>query len=71
MSTPPTGTVSKADIERKLRNLQGDVEQKIASQRQKIIGAVAAVGVLTVLLAFLLGRRSGKKKNTVVEIRRF
>ena len=71
MSAPATGKLSKADIEQKLRNLQGDVEEKIASQRQKIIGAVAAVGVLTVLLAFLLGRRSGKKKNTVVEIRRF
>jgi hypothetical protein len=71
MSAPPTGKVSKADIEQKLRNLQGDVEQTIASQRQKIIGAAVAVGVLTILLAFLLGRRSGKKKNTVVEIRRF
>jgi hypothetical protein len=71
MSTRPTGTVSKADIEQKLRKLQGDVEQKIVSQRQKIIGAVAAAGVLTVVLAFLLGRRTGKKKNTVVEIRRF
>jgi hypothetical protein len=71
MSAPPTGKVSKADIEQKLRNLQGDVEQTIASQRQKIIGAVAAVGLLTIILAFLLGRRSGKKKNTVVEIRRF
>jgi len=71
MSAPPTGKVSKADIEQKLRNLQGGVEQTIVSQRQKIIGAVAAVGVFTILLAFLLGRRSGKKKNTVVEIRRF
>ena len=46
MSTPTTGKVTKADIEQKLRNLQGDVEGKIASQRQKIIGAVAAVGAL-------------------------
>jgi hypothetical protein len=71
MSTPTRGKVTKADIEQKLRNLQGDVEDKIASQRQKIIGAVVAVGVLTMIIAFLLGRRSGKKKNTVVEIRRF
>jgi hypothetical protein len=71
MSAPTSGRVTKGDIEQKLRNLQGDVEGKIASQRQKIIGAVAAVGVLTILIAFVLGRRSGKKKNTVVEIRRF
>jgi hypothetical protein len=71
MSTPTRGKVTKADIEQKLRNLQGDVEGKIASQRQKIIGAAAAVGALTIILAFLLGRRAGKKRNTVVEIRRF
>jgi len=71
MSTPTRGKVTKADIEQKLRNLQGDVEGKIASQRHKIIGAAAAVGALTIILAFLLGRRAGKKRNTVVEIRRF
>jgi hypothetical protein len=71
MSTPKTGKITKADIEQKLRDLQGDVEGKIASQRQKIIGAAVAVGVLTILLTFFLGRRSGKKRNTVVEIRRF
>jgi hypothetical protein len=63
--------VSKADIERKLRKLQGGVEESVASQRQKIIGGAVAVGVLTLLLVFLLGKRSGRKKNTVVEIRRF
>ena len=71
MSTPTTGKISRADIEQKLRNLQGDVEAKIVSQRQKIIAAVAAVGALTIIITFLLGRRSGKKKNTIVEIRRF
>ncbi len=71
MSAPPTGKVSKSDIEQKLRDLQGGVEKAVASQRQKIIGAAVAAGVLTILIAFLLGRRSGKKKNTVVEIRRF
>ena len=71
MSTPTTGKISRADIEQKLRNLQGDVEAKIVSQRQKIIAAVAAVGALTIIITFLLGRRSGKRKNTIVEIRRF
>ena len=71
MSAPTTRRVSKSDIEQRLRDLQGGVEDKIASQRQKIIGAVVAVGVLSLLLSFFLGRRAGKKKNTVVEIRRF
>ena len=71
MSTPTTGKVTRADIEQKLRNLQGDVERKIVSQRQKIIVGVAALGALTIIITFLLGRRTGMKKNTIVEIRRF
>ncbi len=71
MSAPTTGKISKSDIEQRLRNLQGGVEEKITSQRQKIITAVIAAAVLTVLLSFLLGKRAGRKKNTVVEIRRF
>jgi hypothetical protein len=71
MSTPTPGKVTKADIEQKLRNLQGDVERKIVSQRQKIIAGAAALGALTIIITFLLGRRSGKKKNAIVEIRRF
>jgi hypothetical protein len=69
--TTATGKVTKADIEQKLRQLQGGVEDKVASQRQKIIGAAIAVGVLTILITFALGRRSGRKKNAVIEIRRY
>jgi hypothetical protein len=71
MSAPTTRRVTKSDIEQRLRDLQGGVEDKIASQRQKIIGAAIGAAVFTILVAFLLGRRSGRKKNTVVEIRRF
>ena len=71
MSAPPTGKISKSDIEQRLRDLQGGVEQKITSQRQKIITAAIAAAVITVLLSFVLGKRAGRKKNTVVEIRRF
>jgi hypothetical protein len=71
VSAPTTGKISKSDIEQRLRNLQGGVEERITSQRQKIVTAVIAAAVLTVLLSFLLGRRAGRKKNTVVEIRRF
>jgi len=70
MSTP-AGRVTKSDIEQRLRNLQGGVEESVTSQRQKILTALAVVGVVTVMVAFFLGRRSGRKKNAVVEIRRF
>jgi hypothetical protein len=70
-TTTGTGRISKADIEAKLRRLQGDVEDTVTSNRQKIITAVAVVAVVTVSLAYLLGRRAGRKRNAIVEIRRY
>jgi hypothetical protein len=63
-------TVTRADIEAKLRALQGDVVDVGQSTKQYAIAAGAAVAVAVVAAAFLLGRRKGKKKTTVVEVRR-
>ena len=62
--------VSRADIEAKLRSIQGDVQDvgKAGAQVAIIAGAAVAVGV--VALAFWMGKRRGKKRTTVVEVRR-
>ncbi|MBW8826783.1 MAG: hypothetical protein JF603_10605 [Acidobacteria bacterium] len=62
--------VSRADIEAKLRSIQGDVQDagKAGAQMAIIAGAAVAVGV--VALAFWMGKRKGKKRTTVVEVRR-
>jgi hypothetical protein len=70
MKTAPGQTVTKADIEQKLRQLQGDVEVRVMSQRQKIIAGGIALSVLLLVISYLLGQRRGKRKTTVVEIRR-
>ena len=64
------GTVSRNDIESKLRELQGEVDSVGERARTGVLvaGAVAAVTVLAAV--YLLGRRRGKKRTTVVEIRR-
>jgi hypothetical protein len=71
MTKTETSTkISPADLERKLRALQGDVQSKVDSQKNNLlmIGGVAVTVMLVVF--FLLGKRSGKKKTTLVEIRR-
>ncbi|MFN2607392.1 MAG: hypothetical protein ABR511_05780 [Acidimicrobiales bacterium] len=69
---PAGGTrrVTRADIEAKLGELQGDVEE--VGEAAKGIGvAVAGVAAAVLLGAvFLLGKRRGRKKTTTVEIRR-
>ncbi len=62
--------VSRADIEAKLAEIRGvaDETTEVAEGAAKTGLVVAAVGV--VVVAFLLGRRRGHKKSTIVEVRR-
>ena len=68
--TEATAKITPQDIENKLRSLQGDVQGKVDEKKSTIATTVAAGGVVLLLIFFLLGKRSGKKRSTVVEIRR-
>ena len=62
--------ITKADIEAKLEELRGGVDAGV-DQARNISKAVAAVAVgAIVVVAFLYGRRRGRKRQTIVEIRR-
>jgi hypothetical protein len=63
-------TISRADIESKLREIRGEVETTGNNVKQYAIVAGAVVAVAVVALAFTLGKRKGKRKTTVVEVRR-
>jgi hypothetical protein len=65
-STP----IRRGDLEAKFRELQGEVDETREAARTTLVtvGAVVAVGIVAV--AFLLGRRKGKKRTTIVEVRR-
>lgn len=62
--------ITKRDLESKFRELQGGVESagESAKSYALMVGAVAVVAVVGV--AYFLGRRRGKKRSTVVEVRR-
>lgn len=70
MATTDSSRVSRQDIENKLRALQGDVQDKVDDRRSTLLAVAGGVGVALVVIFFLLGRRSGKRRSTVVEIRR-
>jgi hypothetical protein len=69
-STDSSSRVSRQDIENKLRALQGDVQGKVDDRRSTLVAVAGGVGVALVVIFFLLGRRSGKRRSTIVEIRR-
>ena len=68
--SPDAGRVTRADIDAKLREVRGEVEETAEEAKGTglIVAGVAAVALLAIV--FLLGKRRGRRKSTVVEIRR-
>ena len=66
----PRKPVTRADIEAKLAQIKGvtDDTAEVAEGAAKTGLVFAGIGV--VVLAFILGRRRGHKKSTIVEVRR-
>lgn len=68
--TEHTGRITRDDIESKLRELRGQAEDVGNASKGYAVAAGVAVLTLVVGGAYLLGRRKGKKRATIVEIRR-
>jgi hypothetical protein len=69
-STVPAKRITRDDIESKMRELQGEVDTNLESARSVGLAAGVAVTIVLVLFAYVLGRRRGKKRQTILEIRR-
>jgi hypothetical protein len=66
----PEGRITRDDLEAKFRELEGSARGQVESARTTLVTAGVIAAVIVLLLAFLLGRRAGKQRSTVVEIRR-
>jgi len=62
--------ITPADIEAKFRDIQGQIDVVAEDGKKKAVVAGVAAAVLLLLVMYLMGRRTGKKKSTVLEIRR-
>jgi len=63
--------IGRDDIERKFRELQTDVVDTVGAEvRSYAIAAGAVLFVAVMTVAYVVGRRRGRKRSTVVEIRR-
>jgi hypothetical protein len=65
-----TAGITPADIEAKFREIQGQVDVVAEDGKKRAALGGAVLGVFLLLLVYLLGRRAGKKRSTVLEIRR-
>ena len=67
---PATGKITRADLEAKFADLQSGIQGKVESKKSTLITAATIGAVVLMLVVFMLGKRSGKRKTTIVEIRR-
>ena len=68
--TAEADRITRDSLEGALRDLQADIDRDTQPLLVKVAyGAAAAAGVL-IGFAYLLGRRAGRLRRTVVEVRR-
>lgn len=65
-----TDKITRDDLEAKFRELKEDVDDTTETARSYAIAVAAGAAVLIFAVAFVSGRRRGRKRSTVVEIRR-
>jgi hypothetical protein len=62
--------ITRDDLEAKFRELKGDVDKRARAAKDTAMPFAIAGGIVMLLLVYLIGKRVGKKKSTIVEIRR-
>jgi hypothetical protein len=67
---PPKEKITRDDIEAKLRELRGEVDGRVEEVKVPAMAIAVGLAVATVVVAYWLGKRRGKKRQTVLEIRR-
>lgn len=65
-----TARVGRTDIEAKLRQIRQEVDRSTEAAKPMALAAAGAAVVVVLGLAYLAGRRRGRKGRTVVEVRR-
>ena len=63
--------ITKEDLENKLRALQTGLTAKVEESKPSLLKVGGGIALLILIVVFLLGKRSGKHRSAIVEIRRF
>jgi hypothetical protein len=66
----PRERITREDIEAKLRELRGEVDERVEDVKVPAIAIAIGVAVVAVVAAYWFGKRRGRKRQTVLEIRR-
>ena len=61
--------ITRDDLEQKFKSLQDDIQGVTYRNKTSIATYAAIAGGVVVIIAYALGRRSGRKRRSVLEIR--
>lgn len=69
-TAPAEEKISADDVRAKLQSFQDGLQSRVDDQKSTLMVVGGTVLVVLLIAFFLLGKRSGRKKTTLVEIRR-
>ena len=70
MTAAPAGKIDRSTIEAKLREIRGEVDTTTEAAKPAVMTIALVAGAVLIGAAYLLGKRKGRKRQTVVEVRR-
>lgn len=62
--------ITRDSLEDALRDLQADIDRDTPPLLAKIAYGAAAASSVLIVLSYIFGRRAGRRRRTVVEVRR-
>lgn len=66
----PEEKITRADIEGQFREISGGVTDEVEGVKSQALAIGLAVVVASVAIVYLIGRRRGRRRSTIVEVRR-
>ncbi len=73
MTQPATDagpSISRDDLKSKLTDIQGEAQEQVEGVRNQLLATGVLVALLVLIVAFVLGRRAGRRSSAVIEVRR-
>jgi hypothetical protein len=70
MSQHANDRITPEDIRAKLGDIQGEAREQVDEAKNQLVAVGAGVALVLLILAFMLGRRGGRRASAVIEVRR-
>jgi hypothetical protein len=62
--------ITREDLQAAYAQVMGEGEAEVRAAAPRVLAIAGAIGIVVITLAFLAGKRRGRAKSAVVEIRR-